>query len=120
MPCGVTSQMGPTFSVTSMRPSGRKAMRQGRLKVVTWVKVKGRLGSGFCSPALICAHAGTDRAVSSSAVFANFFIAFPFTWRGRLNLSDRYGGIPVSVKSLAILRARKAYPAFRKGGERQP
>ena len=34
-PFSVTSQMGPTFSVTSMRPSGRKAMRHGRLKVVT-------------------------------------------------------------------------------------
>ena len=48
-------------------------MRQGRLKVATEVMVKGRLASGFWSPALTCAPAGIAdtavRAVSSSAVF---------------------------------------------------
>ena len=35
-------------------------MRQGRLKVATWVMVNGRLASGFCSPALTCARAAVD------------------------------------------------------------
>ena len=52
-PCWVTSQTGPTFSVTSMRPSGRKASRQGKVKVATVVMLKGRLASGFCSPAFV-------------------------------------------------------------------
>ncbi len=51
-PCWVTSQTGPTFSVISMRPSGRKASRHGKVKVVTVVMLKGTLASGFCSPAL--------------------------------------------------------------------
>ena len=61
-PCWDTSQTGPTFSVISMRPSGRKASRQGSLKVATVVMVKGRLASGFCSPALTWAQAATDAA----------------------------------------------------------
>ena len=39
-------------------------MRQGRLNVATWVIVNGRLGSGACSPALICACAVADANVS--------------------------------------------------------
>ena len=54
-PCWVTSQTGPGFSVMSMRPSGRKAMRQGRLNVATLVIVNGSVGSAFCRPALTCA-----------------------------------------------------------------
>ena len=46
-PCCVTSHNGPTFSVISIRPSGRKAIRQGRLKVATLVNVNGSVGSGF-------------------------------------------------------------------------
>ncbi len=53
----VTSQRAPTFSVMSIRPSGRKAIFQGRFRVVTFAMWKGRPGSGFCSPALICADA---------------------------------------------------------------
>ena len=40
-------------------------MRQGRLNVATWVIVNGRLGSGFCSPALICACAVADTRVAA-------------------------------------------------------
>ena len=71
-PCWVTSQTGPTFSVISMRPSGRKAIRHGRVKVVTVVMLKGTLASGFCSPALLCAQTAADINVSSNAVFARF------------------------------------------------
>src|SRR6267142_267494 len=66
-PCWVTSQTGPTFSVTSMRPSGRNAMRHGRLNVATWVIVNGRSGCGFNSPALIWARAADDTRMSNSA-----------------------------------------------------
>ena len=58
MPCGVTSQIGPTFSVTSMRPSGRNAMRQGRLKVVTEAMLNGIAASGAWLPALGWATTG--------------------------------------------------------------
>ena len=61
----------------SMRPSGRKARRQGRVKVVTVVMVKGRLASGFCSPALTWAHAAADARVSSNTAFANFIVISP-------------------------------------------
>src|SRR5258708_10880806 len=73
-PCWVTSQAGPTFSVMSMRPAGRNAMRQGSLNVATSVIVNGRLGSGFCSPALICASAVADTSVTSSAAFRIVFM----------------------------------------------
>ncbi len=49
-------------------------MRQGSLNVATWVIVNGRLGSGFCSPALICARAVADTRVSSSAAFRSVFM----------------------------------------------
>ena len=66
-PCGVTSQTGPGFSVMSMRPSGRNAMRQGRLNVATFVIVNGRLGSAFCRPALTCARASGATSVRNRA-----------------------------------------------------
>src|SRR5450755_3449207 len=49
-------------------------MRQGSLNVATWVIVNGRLGSGFSSPALICARALADTSVSSSAAFRSLFM----------------------------------------------
>src|SRR5579872_6368451 len=73
-PCEDTSQMGPTFSVISMRPSGRKAIRQGNSKVATVVMLKGRLASGFCSPTLVWGNAATEATVKSNAVLANFII----------------------------------------------
>src|SRR4029079_8654635 len=74
-PCWVTSQTGPTFSVMSIRPSGRKAMRQGSLKSATCVIVNGRSGSGFSSPALICARAVADVSVSSTAALRSVFMS---------------------------------------------
>src|SRR5262245_57694388 len=60
-----------------MRPSGRKARRQGRVKVVTVVIVKGRLVSDFCSPALTWAQAAADARVSSNVAFANCIVISP-------------------------------------------
>src|SRR5439155_24664483 len=76
-PSCVTNQTGPTFSVISMRPSGRNASRHGKVKVVTVVIVKGRLVSGFCSPALNWAQAAADARISSNAAFANFIVVSP-------------------------------------------
>src|SRR4051794_26533289 len=73
-PAWVTSQIGPVFSVTSMRPSGRKAMRQGRLKVATCVIVNGRLASGACAPMLTWAFAPVAAKATSAAAFANFIL----------------------------------------------
>jgi hypothetical protein len=36
--------------------------------------LKGRLASGFCSPALTWAQAAVDASVSSNAAFANFIV----------------------------------------------
>ena len=69
--------MGPIFSVTSMRPSGRKAIRQGSSKVAVVVILKGSVASGFCSPTLTWAHAAGAARVRSSAAFANFIIMTP-------------------------------------------
>src|SRR5215471_5127403 len=55
-----------------MRPSGKKASRQGSSKLATVVIVKGTLCSGFCSPILTCAHTPTDARVKSNAAFCNF------------------------------------------------
>src|SRR2546423_15622853 len=71
-PCWVTSQTGPTFSVISMRPSGKNAIRHGRLKVVTVVMLKGTAASGFCSPAFTWAQTAAETKVSSSAAVATF------------------------------------------------
>src|SRR5271169_6712755 len=57
-----------------MRPSGRKAIRQGSSKVLTVVIVKGTLASGFCSPTLTWAQAATDARVKSNGAFANFIV----------------------------------------------
>src|SRR5665213_3423966 len=76
-PCCVTSQSGPTFSVMSMRPSGRNAMRHGKLNVVTWLTVNGRLDSGVFSPALTWACTATDTKGSKSVARTNTFIGFP-------------------------------------------
>src|ERR1039457_3835594 len=61
----------------SMRPSGRNAMRQGRLNVATWVIVNGRVASGVCVPALNCACAAVETKVRSSVARTNIFIVFP-------------------------------------------
>jgi len=74
-PCWDTSHTGPGFSVISMRPSGRKASRQGSLKVATVVMVKGIVGSGFCSPALTWVQAATDAMVKSSVTFSNVIVS---------------------------------------------
>src|SRR5215475_9109624 len=77
-PCWVTSQRPPTFSVMSIRPSGRKAIFQGRFNVVTWVMVKGRFGSDFCSPALTCADAPLEVMARNSPTIAKCFNVFSF------------------------------------------
>jgi hypothetical protein len=51
-------------------------MRHGRLNVVTWVMVKGRLASGGLLPALTCAVAWVTNA-KDSVIVANNFIGFP-------------------------------------------
>ena len=63
--------------MTSMRPSGRKAIRQGSSNVATVVMVNGTLASGFCSPILTWAQAATDASVKSNAAFANFIVNSP-------------------------------------------
>src|SRR5262245_4462486 len=94
-PCCVTSHTGPTFSVISMRPSGRNAMRQGSLNDATCVTVNGRLGSGFCSPALTWASAVADTRVRRSAAFANVFICILPRETSRLTrVSHRARGAP--------------------------
>src|SRR5262245_7953864 len=71
-PCCVTNQTGPTFSVTSIRPSGRKAIRHGSVKVATVVMLNGRPASGFCSPALTWADAVDDTSAASNTPIADF------------------------------------------------
>ena len=68
--------MGPIFSVTSIRPSGRKAIRHGNSNVAVVVILKGCVASGFCAPILTWAQADTDAAVKSKAL-ANFIIVSP-------------------------------------------
>src|ERR1051326_4150349 len=65
--------MGPIFSVTNMRPSGRKAIRQGSSKVAVVVTLKDSVASGFCSPTLTWAEAVAAR-VRSSAALADFIM----------------------------------------------
>jgi len=53
-------------------------MRQGRSKLATFVMVKGRLGSDFCSPALVCAWAALVSKATRKIPFASFIICvFP-------------------------------------------
>src|SRR5690348_9455764 len=60
--------MGPIFSVTNMRPSGRKAIRQGSSNVAVVVILKGSVASGFCSPTLTWAQAVAVRVRSNAAL----------------------------------------------------
>src|SRR4051812_20886894 len=76
-PCGDNSHTGPTFSVTSILPSGRKAIRQGSSKVVTGVIVKGRLVSDFCSPLFTWAPTIADASMKRTAVFATLIVISP-------------------------------------------
>src|SRR5690349_2144720 len=69
-PRAETSHTGPTFSVTSMRPSGRNAIRHGNSNVLTVVMVKGRLASGFVSPTLTWAQPVTEARPTNNAIFA--------------------------------------------------
>jgi hypothetical protein len=73
--------MSPTFSVMSMRPSGRKAIFQGRLRVVIWVTVKGRLVSDFCSPAFTCADTLLETKARNIPATAKCFIKYFFLCR---------------------------------------
>jgi hypothetical protein len=68
--------MGPIFSVTSMRPSGPKAIRQGNSKVAVVVNLKGSVGSGFCLPTLTWPQAVIDARVNNKA-FPNSIVIFP-------------------------------------------
>ena len=69
--------MGPTFSVISIRPSGRNASRHGRLKVATWVMTNGKLASGFCAPRLVWAEAPDAARTANTTVFASFIFHLP-------------------------------------------
>ena len=60
-----------------MRPSGRKAIRQGSPKVAVVVMLKGTVASGFVSPALTWAQAAADARVRSNIPFANFIVISP-------------------------------------------
>src|SRR5262249_4872561 len=72
-----------------MRPSGKNAIRHGSSKVATVVVLKGRLASGFVSPALTCAHAAIDPRVKSSAAFANFIVHFSLLLKHPANHDPR-------------------------------
>src|SRR5258706_13567491 len=77
-PSADTSQIGPIFSVTSIRPSGRKAIRQGSENVDDTVVISnGSVTSGFCSPTLTWAHAAGDARVSSNTAFENLTVIHP-------------------------------------------
>jgi hypothetical protein len=78
-PVWVTSQMGPTFSVISIRPSGRKASLHRRLKVATLVMTNGKLASGFCAPRLVWAEAPVAAKVTDTANSASFIFRLPRT-----------------------------------------
>src|SRR5690349_9114796 len=73
-PCCVINQTGPTFSVISIRPSGRNARRHGSLKSATLVSVNGRSFSGSFVPALTCAHAADDVNDRTKAIVTTVFI----------------------------------------------
>jgi hypothetical protein len=42
--------------------------------VVTWTMLKGKLGSGFCSPALICAPTGFAAMARNNPAITDYFI----------------------------------------------
>src|ERR1700682_3064061 len=72
-----------------MRPSGRKAIRQGSSKVATVVILKGWVASGFCSPTLTWPQAAAAQ-VRSVAVLANFIFTLltNFKKKSRTQLDD--------------------------------
>src|SRR5512143_2520665 len=74
----------------SMRPSGRNAIRQGSSKVATGVIVKGRPGSGFCSPELTWAPTAADASTNSNAVFAKFIVMCSSLSLSLTRLSSRH------------------------------
>src|SRR4029078_10890300 len=95
-PCCVTSHSRPTFSVISMRPSGRNAMRHGRLNSATCVNVNGKLDSGAFSPAFTCACAAVHRHERDSAARDNAFIrSSGLGFSPCPSLRDRRGATPV-------------------------
>ena len=64
-------------------------MRQGNSKVATVVMLNGRLGSGFCSPALTWAQTAMEDRVRISAAFANFTGITPWFLRVAMMRSMR-------------------------------
>src|SRR5580658_3950235 len=56
-----------------MRPSGRKAIRQGSSNVAVVVILNGKVASGFCSPTLTWAQAPIAE-LKSSDTLANFMV----------------------------------------------
>src|SRR6516164_7829794 len=69
--------MGPTFSVITIRPSGRNPSRHGRLKVATLVMTNGKLASGVWAPRLVWAEAPDAVKAANTAVFASFIFHLP-------------------------------------------
>src|SRR5581483_1785932 len=61
-----------------MRPSGRNAMRHGRSKLATCVIVKGRFGSGLCSPALTCAWLALENRAATKIASDDFIMSVTF------------------------------------------
>src|SRR5579862_1481299 len=105
--------MGPGFSVISMRPSGRKAIRQGRLNVVTVVMLKGRLGSGFCLPILTWAQTAAEGNMRSNAALANFIVfvsEFIFVSFSSVYKSIRYRNVTRAAvgRMRAVMRSNRA------------
>ena len=104
-------------------------MRQGSLNVATWVIVNGRLGSGFCSPALICARAVADTSVRSSAAFRSVFMYVSpslTNFRDQLRVSHRIKQAIApnqgnrSHKNTEFLDGLVAEPAFTRPGHPAP
>jgi hypothetical protein len=88
-PVWVTSQIGPTFSVINIHPSGKNARRHGSLKVATFVMTNGKLASGFCAPRLVWAEAPVaTKAVSTPFSPTSFSTASIFV-RHRSNEVDQ-------------------------------
>src|SRR5262249_8824403 len=111
-----------------MRPSGRKAIRQGSSKVAVVVMLKGNVASGFCSPTLTCAQAATAQ-VNSRAALAKFIVIllvlsiYSSVWRKLLRHRDRHRlagsafGNPDRVAcGLDCCRCFKAVPDYRDSG----
>src|SRR3954454_10352185 len=93
----------------SIRPSGKKAIRQGRLKVATCVIVNGRSASGFSVPALTWALAVPAPSVNSSTELSNDFIVLPVA----LHITQEYAGLGQIGCPLEFLRCTKAQPSGR-------